>query len=77
MPNQIVSNETQSILSHYETVAENLRLIDSVTCLVISSQGNIDDDAVSDAMLLIGKLMNEASHANDAILAITGGGGHE
>ncbi len=56
-----------------ETINEGLRLIDSVSCLVIHSLGSADDDIVGDAMLIIGKLMNESAHANDALLEIITG----
>ncbi len=57
----------------YETIDEGLRLIDSVSCLVVQSMGNSDEDTISDAMLIIGKLMTESANANDELLELITG----
>lgn len=69
MPNQ--TKNTQSILSYHETISENLRLIDSLSWLVIGANETLEDfDAVSDAMLIISRLQREASNANERIWGI-------
>lgn len=68
------TQNNQSALELYETVNENLRLIDSVTRLIISSYGNADLEAITDAMLIIGRLKDEARHANNALWEIIKGG---
>lgn len=70
MPNQ--TKNTQSILSYHETISENLRLIDSLSWLMIAAASNIGDDSetVSDTMLIISKLQREASNANERIWGI-------
>lgn len=78
MPNQTVLKSTQSILSHYEIIAENLSAIDSLSSLVIDSKGACTDaDDINNIMLVIGKLQREASLANDEIWKITKGGNNE
>lgn len=75
MPNQTVSKKTQSILSYHETISENLRLIDSLSWLVVGANATLEDlDALSDAMLIISKLQREATEANNAIWKIIKGG---
>lgn len=75
MPNQNVSKKTQSILSHYETINENLRCIDSLSTLIIGADGVYDGgDMVPDCMQVISRLAVEARDANDAICKIVKGG---
>ncbi len=65
MPNQ---NRVSNAYSHYETVDTNLRLIESLSWLVICAGSMSDDEqSIADAMQIIIKLKAEAQKANDAL----------
>ncbi len=75
MPNQ---NRVSNAYSHYETVDTNLRLIESLSWLVICAGGTLDDDGViADTMQIIVNLKKEAQKANDALRDVIKGVSHD